>query len=71
LPNALGIGSFPLLSEALLSQLSCAYRKWMTASPIPSVFKEGWLRLKKIPFLSGADGVVSNFKQNKERYASS
>ena len=33
----------------------------------PSVFKEGWLRLnKKIPFLSGADGVVSNFKQNKE-----
>ena len=25
----------------------------------PSVFKEGWLRLnKKIPFLSGADGVV-------------
>ena len=27
----------------------------------PSVFKEGWLRLnKKIPFLSGADGVVRN-----------
>ena len=26
----------------------------------PSVFKEGWLRLnKKIPFLNGADGVVS------------
>jgi len=25
---------------------------------------------KKIPFLSGADGVVGNFKQNKERYAS-
>src|SRR5215831_12348678 len=24
---------------------------------------------KKIPFLSGADGVVSNFKQNKVRYA--
>jgi hypothetical protein len=30
----------------------------------PSVFKEGWLRLnKKLPFFSGADGVVSNFKQ--------
>ena len=28
--------------------------------PFPSVFKEGWLRLnKKVPFLSGADGVVS------------
>jgi len=27
--------------------------------PFPSVFKEGWLRLnKKVPFLSGADGVV-------------
>jgi len=32
--------------------------------PIPLLFKEGWLRLnKKIPFLTGADGVVSNFKQ--------
>ena len=42
----------------------------MTSSPIPSVFKEGWLRLnKKILFLSSADGVVSNFKQNKERDA--
>src|SRR5215471_6489951 len=30
------------------------------ASSFPSVFKEGWLRLnKRIPFLSGADGVVS------------
>src|SRR5215467_6375598 len=30
----------------------------------PSVFKEGWLRLnKKVPFLSGADGVVSKFQQ--------
>jgi len=29
------------------------------------------LRLnKKIPFLSDADGVVSNFKQNNERCAS-
>jgi len=41
------------------------------ASSFPSVFKEGWLRLnKKFPFLSGADGVVCNFKQNKERCAS-
>jgi hypothetical protein len=41
------------------------------SKPSPLLFKEGWLRLnKKIPFLSGADGVVSNFKQNKERYAS-
>jgi len=40
------------------------------ARSFPSVFKEGWLRLnKKIPFLSGADRVVSNLKQNKERYA--
>ena len=40
------------------------------AGPFPSVFKEGWLRLnKKIPFLSSADGVVSNFQQNKDRYA--
>jgi hypothetical protein len=37
---------------------------------IPLLFKEGWLRLnKKIPFLCGADGVVGNFKQNKDRYA--
>jgi hypothetical protein len=43
----------------------------VVAGPFPSVFKEGWLRLnKKIPFLSGADGVVSKFKQNMERYAS-
>ena len=29
--------------------------------PIPLLSKEGWLRLnKKIRFLSGADGVVSN-----------
>jgi hypothetical protein len=39
----------------------------MVAPPFPSVFKQGRLRLnKKIPFLSGADAVVSNFKQNKE-----
>ena len=37
--------------------------------PIPSVFKEGWLRLNKmVPFLSGADGVVRKFnQQNKVR----
>jgi len=30
------------------------------ASSFPSFFKEGWLRLiKKVPFLNGADGVVS------------
>jgi len=29
-------------------------------SSFPSVFKEAWLRLnKKVPYLSGADGVVS------------
>ena len=32
--------------------------------PNPLLSKEGWLRLnKKTPFLSGADGVVSKFKQ--------
>jgi len=35
-----------------------------TSELIPLLSKEGWLRLnKKIPFLSGADGVVSNFQQ--------
>ena len=43
---------------------------WLRDGSIPLLFKEGWLRLnKKIPFLSGADGVVCNFKQNKDRYA--
>jgi len=38
-------------------------------APIPLLSKEGWLRhQQKIPFLSGADGVVSKFKQNMERY---
>src|SRR5262249_13975963 len=32
------------------------------SSYIPLLFKEGWLHLnKKIPFLSGADGMVSKF----------
>src|SRR5215813_8796831 len=40
----------------------------MTPGPNPSVFKEGWLRLnKKIPFLSGAGGVVSKFRQKIRR----
>jgi len=35
-------------------------------SSFPSVFKEGWLRLnKKVPFLSGADEVVSKFQEKK------
>src|SRR5215475_14800061 len=35
-------------------------RTALEASSFPSVFKEGWLRLsKKVPFLSGADRVVS------------
>jgi len=36
------------------------------ANSFLSVFKEGWLRSainKKIPFLSGADVVVSKFQQ--------
>src|SRR5215469_14076760 len=39
------------------------------AGSFPSVFKEGCAINKKIPFLSGADGVVSKFQQNKVRYA--
>src|SRR5215475_15535469 len=46
---------------------SQAISKSMTAleaSSFPSVFKEGWLRLnKKVPFLSGADVVVSKFQR--------
>jgi hypothetical protein len=39
-------------------------------APSPLLSKEGRLRLnRKIPFLSGADGVVNNFKQNKDRCA--
>ena len=37
--------------------------------PFPSVFKGGCAINKKDPFLIGADGVVSKFKQNKVRYA--
>ena len=37
---------------------------------IPRLFKAGWLRpYKMFPFLMGADGAVSNLKQNKVRYA--
>src|SRR5215475_11817730 len=35
--------------------------------PFPSFSRRGGCAInKKIPFLSGADGVVRNFKQNKE-----
>jgi hypothetical protein len=55
----------------LRMRIGVAARSTVEASPIPLLFKEGRLRLnKKIPFLSSADGVVSNFKQNKEQYAS-
>src|SRR5262249_10497645 len=47
------------LSQAILKSMIA-----LEASSFPSVFKEGWLRLnKKVPFLSGADGVVSKFQQ--------
>src|SRR5215475_39018 len=37
--------------------------------PFPSFSRRGGCAInKKIPFLSGADGVVSNLKQNKDRY---
>jgi len=38
--------------------------------PIPSFQRRSGCAInKKIPFLSGADGVVSNFKRYMERYA--
>src|SRR5215470_14881392 len=56
-----------LVSGECLSQAISKSMTALEASSFPSVFKEGWLRLnKKVPFLSGADGVVSKFKQNKE-----
>jgi len=40
-------------------------------APLRSFSRRGGCAInKKIPFLSGADGVVSNFKQNKVRCAS-
>src|SRR5215475_12238797 len=37
--------------------------------PFPSFSRRGGCAIdKKIPFLSGADRVVRNFKQNKDRY---
>src|SRR5215471_1763093 len=37
---------------------------------VPSFSRGGGCAInKKIPFLSGTDGVVRNFKQNKDRYA--
>jgi hypothetical protein len=37
---------------------------------IPRLSKAGWLRHQSMgPFLSGADGAVSNFNHNKVRFA--
>src|SRR5215831_17882528 len=53
-----------LISGECLSQAISKSMTALEASSFPSVFKEGWLRLnKKVPFLSGADGVVSKFQQ--------
>src|SRR5262245_53511454 len=49
-----------LISGECLSQAISKSMTALEASSFPSVFKEGWLRLnKKVPFLSGADEVVS------------
>src|SRR5215813_4020439 len=53
-----------LISGECLSQAISKSMTAVEASSFPSVFKEGWLRLnKKVPFLNGADGVVSKFQQ--------
>src|SRR5262245_17089950 len=53
-----------LISGECLSQAISKSITALEASSFPSVFKEGWLRLnKRVPFLSGADGVVSKFQQ--------
>src|SRR5215468_3766862 len=53
-----------LVSGECLSQAISKSMTALEANSFPSVFKEGWLRLnKKVPFLSGADGVVSKFQQ--------
>src|SRR5215467_11295394 len=41
--------------------------RWVHSPPFSR--RGGCAINKKIPFLSGADGVVSNFKQNMVRYA--
>jgi hypothetical protein len=58
-------------SETKPSKISSTYRKWLQQVHSPPFSRRGGCAInKKAPFLSGADGVVSNFKQNKERYAS-
>src|SRR5215470_15003001 len=53
-----------LVSGECLSQAISKSMTALEAISFPSVFKEGWLRLnKKVPFLSGADGVVGKFQQ--------
>ena len=53
-----------LISGDCLRQATSKSMTAVEASSFPSVFKEGWLRLnKKVPFLSGADGVVRKFQQ--------
>src|SRR5215467_14719299 len=48
-----------LISGDCLRQAISKSMTAVEASSFPSVFKEGWLRLnKKVPFFSGADGVV-------------
>src|SRR5215831_21396077 len=43
---------------------------WLRDGSIPLLSRRGGCTInKKIPFLSGADGVVGNFKQNKDHYA--
>jgi hypothetical protein len=43
---------------------------WHQAHSPPFSRRGGCAINKKTPFLDGADGVVGNFKQTKERYAS-
>src|SRR5215467_2315875 len=60
----LGSQNKHLISGECLRQAISKSMTALEASSFPSVFKEGWLRLnKKVPFLSGADGVVSKFQQ--------
>jgi hypothetical protein len=55
---------FIALKTCMQERVDAGENELGSPSPLPSVFKEGWLRInKKLPFLSGADGVVSNFKQ--------
>ena len=44
---------------------------WLLEGSIPLRFQGGVAApsIKKVPFLIGADGVVSKFQQNKVRYA--